>query len=41
MCMWMGIKDCTTAVENGMSIPQKITNKITVKVLVVQLCLTL
>ena len=31
MCMWMGIKDCTTAVENGMSIPQKITNKITVK----------
>ena len=31
MCMWMGIKDCTTAVENDMSIPQKIKNKITMK----------
>ena len=27
----MGIKDCTTAVENDMSIPQKIKNKITMK----------
>ena len=31
MCMWMGIKDCTTAVGNGMSIPQKITDETTVK----------